>query len=285
MPFGGFRTRQALADLDRATRTDSEGDPATLAFTAPADKALPAIARLLWQALSDHCPDPFLIDLWQQRQADIRAAPAPISAALMNGFDRLCDLQLLPEDCEPMAGDLITLPRESIEPALKTLARAMTLREIDHVSRADYGYRADRHREALVELLASPEIAYPPGEYWFPAEVVELVAHVPPRRVTYPAWPSSCLMLCAIAIKWKMRRSALENNGPFLMPCRSAPGMPSLPLSGISMKPGPVGQQTCPNLLPCPGSKTSVRRQRRASAGSDERTVSAPLGGGPRPWP
>lgn len=97
----------------------------------------------------------------------------------MNGFDRLCALQLLPVDCQPLAADLLTLPRESIEPALKTLARAMTFREIDHVSREDYGYRADRHREALVELLASPDIAYPPEKYRITAEVVELASHVP----------------------------------------------------------------------------------------------------------
>jgi hypothetical protein len=97
----------------------------------------------------------------------------------MNAFHRPCDLQLLPQDCELLAADLITLPMESLDPALKTLARAKTLREIDHVSRADFGYKADRHREARVDLLASPEIAYPPGEHWFSAEVVELVCHVP----------------------------------------------------------------------------------------------------------
>ena len=176
-----FRTRQALADLERAAGGDPlNGDSsAAFDFMSPPAQFWSATACLLWQALSDRSADPFLIDLWLQRQSGIRAAPAPVRAALTNGFDRLRDLQLLPEDCKPMAADLITLPRASIEPALKTLARAMTLREIDHVSRADYGYRADRHREALLELLASPEIAYPPGEYWFPAEVVELVAHVP----------------------------------------------------------------------------------------------------------
>jgi hypothetical protein len=177
----GFRTRQALADLDRAAGVGPPPGSFEVAFdpaTAP-ERLWSAAATLVRQALADGCHDPSLIDLWLQRQADTRAAPAPIRAALMNGFARLCDLQLLPEDCEPKAADLITFPRESIEPALKTLARAMTLQEIDHVSRADYGHKADRHREALVELLASPEIAHPPGEYWFPAEVVELVAHVP----------------------------------------------------------------------------------------------------------
>jgi hypothetical protein len=133
----------------------------------------------LWQALSGRVYDPHLIDLWLQRQTDVRAAPPPVRAALINGFQRLCDLQLLPEDCEPQAADLVTLPRTSLEPALITLAGNMTVHEIDHVSRADYGYKADRHREALVTLLANPAIAYPPGEYWFPAEVVELVSHGP----------------------------------------------------------------------------------------------------------
>jgi transposase len=129
--------------------------------------------------LADGNEDPFPEDIWDQRQAQLIAAPAPVRAALMNGFDRLCDLSLLIESCEPRPEHLVTLPRADVEPALMTLARAMTLREIDHVSRADYGTHADRHRAALMDLLADPNVAYPPNEYWFPAEVVELVSHVP----------------------------------------------------------------------------------------------------------
>ena len=55
----------------------------------------------------------------------------------------------------------------------------MTADERDHVARADYGSDVARHRTALEVLLADPAVAYPPGEYWYPAEVVELVAHVP----------------------------------------------------------------------------------------------------------
>jgi hypothetical protein len=213
-----FRTRQAQADLDRAAGKGPQPDAFEVAFNpaTAAEGLWPAAATLLRQALADRCYDPFLIDLWLQRQTDIRAAPAPVRAALMNGFHRLCDLQLLPEDCEPTAPDLVTLPRENIEPALKTLARAMTLQEIDHVSRADYGYKADQHRKALVELLASPEIAYPPGEYWFPAEVVELVAHVPTSPGYIPCM--AILLLDAVRNRDRMENATfrLERQWTFL---------------------------------------------------------------------
>jgi hypothetical protein len=176
-----FRTRQALADLKRVAGGDRLPDDICIAFdhSALPDRLWAAAARLLWQALASGSEEPFLEDLWDQRHAALIAAPAPIRAALMNGFNRLCDLMLLLDSCRPGPNDLVTLSRTSLEPALMTLARAMTLREIDHISRGDYAYNVDRYREALATLLEDPRMVYPPGQYRYPAEVVELVAHVP----------------------------------------------------------------------------------------------------------
>jgi hypothetical protein len=176
-----FRTRQSLADLERAAGDDPPGGDCSAAFDveAPLDWLWSATACLLWQALMGHAKDPFLEDIWDQRRVDLIAAPAPIRAALMNGFDRLHDLGLLSDHCKSRPEDLVTVTRASLEAALMTIAREMTEEEIDHVARADYGCDMARHRTALQELLLDPALAYPEGEDWFPAEVVELVAHVP----------------------------------------------------------------------------------------------------------
>ena len=80
--------------------------------------------------------------------------------------------------CQPAPQDCITQPRADLERALIALARQMTPAEIDHIARADYGCDVARHHAALLTLLADPHVACPPGEAWYPAEVVELVSHV-----------------------------------------------------------------------------------------------------------
>ena len=176
-----FRTRQALADLARVPGNGIIADPWTVAFgvgTRPADlwASLAAIVQLVLEAGS---PDPALGDLWWLHRKAVAAAPAPIRAALMTGVGHLRTLELIDLADAPAATDLITTPLGKLAPALILLARRMTRDERDHVARADYGCDAKRHRAALEVLLDDPAVAYPEGEYWFPAEVVELVSHVP----------------------------------------------------------------------------------------------------------
>jgi hypothetical protein len=174
-----FRSRQALADLERAAGGDPLGGDSSAAFDSedPPDRLWSAAACLVWQALAGRAKDPFLEDIWDQRHADLIAAPSPMRAALMQGFDWLRDLGLT--RCKPRPEDLVTVARPGLEAALMAIVQEMTEDEIDHVSRNDYGMDVARHRAALVALLADPKVAYPPGKYWYPAEVVELVAQVP----------------------------------------------------------------------------------------------------------
>lgn len=204
-----FRTRQALADLERAAGGDPLAEDTRAAFVsaAPPERLWSATACLLWQALANGTRDPFLADLWDQRHAELVAAPAPIRAALMNGFARLRDLGLVNDRCRPRPEELVTQPLSRLEPALMTIARAMTVDEIDHISRADYGMDAARHRAAIVALLADPNVAYPPGEYWYPAEVVELVAHVP----TSPGY----IPCMAIVLLDALRTGDAQSNAEF----------------------------------------------------------------------
>ena len=176
-----FRTRQVLADLGRVAGAGLATDPWAAAFDPDIrPKALwPALAALLHLSIEVGEADPVLAGLWQRHRRAIATAPAPIRAALMQGVLHLRDLGLLDLADAPGPADLVTTPLRQLAPPLIAIARRMTPEERDHVARADYGCDAARHRAALEVLLAHPEVAYPPGEFWYPAEVVELVSHVP----------------------------------------------------------------------------------------------------------
>lgn len=181
MDDADFRTRQVLADLDRVLGLRPISD-----FWSPAVDPAPelsdlcaATAVLLRDLVETGALDPALEDLWATHRSTLGAAPASVRAALMNGFDHLRHGGQAPEICAPTPEEQITWPLERVESALISIARQMTPEERDHVARADYGCDAARHREALEVLLRGSRMAYPPGEVWFPAEVVELVSHVP----------------------------------------------------------------------------------------------------------
>jgi hypothetical protein len=176
-----FRTLQVLCDLDRVMGNHPSVDIWTTALDICAEpvRVWAAIASILRDEIMVRKGDPALDVIWRERIASIRTAPPQVRAALMNGFDYLRALNLTPEDCSPSPEDLISHPKDRIEAALISIARRMTPEELDHVARADYGCDAVRHRAALVELLHTDDLSYPPGEVWFPAEVVELVSHVP----------------------------------------------------------------------------------------------------------
>lgn len=203
-----FRQRQVLADLHRFAAPFAMPDPWSIALAASstAPERAAATAALLQLVLETDTPDPATDDLWQYR-ADFLAQPAPIRAALMNGFDFLCQLGPGDGSCQPEPADCITHARAGLEQALIALARQVTPDEIDHIARADYGNDADRHHATLSTLLADPRIAYPPDDRWFPAEVVELVSHVPGKPGHVP-----CL---AIVLLDALRTGDLHGNAEY----------------------------------------------------------------------
>jgi len=181
-----FRTRQVLADLERVIDTGEDSDPvdsdlwaAVFRPTINRQDLYPAVASVLLHLVKTATRDPQLDVLWSRHLPTLRATPAPIRAALMQAFEHLRQHHLAPEECRPRPDDLITARLQDLEPLLIARARQMTLSEIDHISRADYGCDVARHKAALILLLADPHLAYPPAEVWFPAEVVELVSHLP----------------------------------------------------------------------------------------------------------
>ncbi len=180
MDASDFRTRQALADL-RMVRGLSRADrlgPTIL--NAKDETALcAAAAETIISSLESGTCDALLADLWEVRSERLGRAPPPIRAALVNGLQRLVELGLFQGADVTQLSERVTLPRRLVESALIRIGRKMSADEIEHVARADYGCDVVRHRTALRAVLDHPELAYPDGEAWYPAEVVELVSHVP----------------------------------------------------------------------------------------------------------
>ena len=142
------------------------------------DVFLTGTAALLIHALQNIEFPQDLSWLWEDFNSIYRTAPPPVRAALMNGFERLRHHCLLPVDCKPAQEDLLTRSQSEVEDLLIPIARRMTPAEIESIAAADYGMDIARHKRALKELLDSPSLAYPKGEVWYPAEVIELTSHV-----------------------------------------------------------------------------------------------------------
>ena len=143
------------------------------------DVFLTGTAALLIHALQNIEFPQDLSWLWEDFNSIYRTAPPPVRAALMNGFERLRHHCLLPVDCKPAQEDLLTRSQSEVEDLLIPIARSMTPAEVESIAAADYyGEDIARHKTALEELLNSSSLAYPKGEVWYPAEVIELTSHV-----------------------------------------------------------------------------------------------------------
>lgn len=142
------------------------------------DAAAFALAFLLAEATRGRRG--FVMDArdWQDHAAFIRALPPPRRAVLMRAWHILNDgyEELVPalKDAE-MRG----LDRADVMAPLIALAKGMSEAEIATIAAADYGMDIDSHTAALREVLAHPECRFPRNDRWYPAEVVELVAHCP----------------------------------------------------------------------------------------------------------
>ncbi|WP_127114876.1 hypothetical protein [Shimia sediminis] len=110
---------------------------------------------------------------WDGISDALNDAPNGVRSAIARGF-ALADPSLnIPLNSR------VTQPRDQVILPLQDLARSMTPEMIDHVSKLDYGKEVKTHHKAIVDLLRSPDLRYPEGECWFPAEVIELASHTP----------------------------------------------------------------------------------------------------------
>ncbi len=180
MLVADFRVRQTVADLLRIPGAAGAADLAPDLLNRRDDARLfAALAAMVVECLGTGKIDFLIGDLWATRSDRLHRAPPPVRAALMNGFTVLCNLGLVGDIDPPPASSFVTHSLQPIATALIRIGRQMTAEEMDQVARADYGCDVVRHRAALQVLLDDPALSYPEGELWYPAEVIELVSHVP----------------------------------------------------------------------------------------------------------
>ncbi len=144
-----------------------------------ADACRLATILLLQDALSSNVFAQDLEDVWQGGQQVFREADRSLRAAIMNGFEQLRVTGIISDDVRPGKEDLLSLSRDEVRAMLDPIAREMSQVEMEFISKADYGDRADQHLAALKDLLARDVLTFEKDEYWFPLEVVQLVSHVP----------------------------------------------------------------------------------------------------------
>ncbi len=146
-----------------------------------------ATAAILLHHLSTRVLDPDLPDLWSLQQTQIETAPAPIAAALQNGFLRLLDMRLMPETLR--LAPRLTRDNNAVKTQLLPIARSLTPTSIDLISKADCGMKHAIHKAALSTMIATDDFTLPPR--WAPPTVVvKLSSYRPETRAG-----SACLAI------------------------------------------------------------------------------------------
>ncbi len=118
--------------------------------------------------------------LWDENRDFYHAAPAMVRAAIMQAVVWVA--RYGGQVFEPMPCEAARLSRElpEVEAQLIAVAKAMTAEEVDAVSQVVGCDDWQRHKRALMGMLASDDVAYPEEDKtWYPAEAVELAANVP----------------------------------------------------------------------------------------------------------
>jgi hypothetical protein len=110
----------------------------------------------------------------------VRHAPLRLRTAILRGLDALEDFAFrhepteyfLPKECR------LTRHMDQILPKLCHLARRTDQPTLKSIAASNYGDKIEKHLEALNNVLSREDCRFSEDEYWYPSEVVELVAHV-----------------------------------------------------------------------------------------------------------
>lgn len=110
----------------------------------------------------------------------VRHSPLRLRTAILRGLDALEDFAFRYEPTEYFLPRECRLSRQmnQILPKLCHLARGMDQPTRKSIAAGDYGDKIEKHLEALENVLSRDDCRFAEGEYWYPSEVVELVAHV-----------------------------------------------------------------------------------------------------------
>ena len=124
----------------------------------------------------------------------VATAPSELRSAILRGLDTLEDFAFRYEPFEYLLPkeSRLTLTKEKILPKLCGVARNVDQSTLKSIAAADYGHDTAKHLEALQLALSNDGCQFPKNEFWYPSEVVELVAHV---RTTPGFVPCTALLL------------------------------------------------------------------------------------------
>jgi hypothetical protein len=213
----GFRTLQAIADLQALVTDTLNADGDCLPFERPQTRAL---ARLVAE---EHCcfasdasfallpgleaiaTDPSATDslvalangllmanalqggdrldtvaeLWTANLDRLRRLPPTLRGPLASAAQCTVSWNLLSAGAQPTRDDRMTVDPDRTSRALVAIAQSATEEELLHIARADYGCGCDRHLRTLRQVIWHQDCIFADDQGWYPAEVVELVSHVP----------------------------------------------------------------------------------------------------------
>ena len=148
--------------------------------TAQAEGFELAVVVLLTDLLQTRQGSGLAAEVWAAAGTRLRTWPDTLRAAVANGLRRAVALGLISQE-PPPAQDCVTRAAVMIAEPLLRIARAMRPDELDAVVHEDYGNDVARHLAALKHVIRNQNGIFSGDQAWFPAEVVELAAHVADR--------------------------------------------------------------------------------------------------------
>lgn len=131
---------------------------------------------------------------WDVVEAERSTLPVQARTAILTGYAAVADD--IPGMNGPGTDDLVSIDRQAVLDELHAIARRVPRPVLEDIAKADYGYQADRHLEALEDALASPT-GWRADNPTYPSEVVELVSHVPEK----PGFAAMTALLMADAVE------------------------------------------------------------------------------------
>lgn len=184
-----FKHSTALRDIIATRRCRLEpGDDGVmddlLIAAAPnrRDAFVVATCVLLANALQSGHGDGALAWSREELHSAYRALPARERGVILRGWLRVLDKTGLSMDPMPEAGEFIGMDPDSFIPRLRDVAKGMSDDIVANIAKADYGRDVERHHTALRQLIWDQECEFRDNQHWFPAEVVELISHVPSQH-------------------------------------------------------------------------------------------------------
>ncbi len=163
---------------DRSPLREAAGQLATAPETG-AETRGQAAALLISDSLIEARPEDLLTYLWEVHREEIEDLPAPLRAALMNGFRQLHNLKLA--KIAPVVNPLLCLSQtpEAVCAPLCAMAKAVSDEALRDVSHGDYGDDVENHFKALKQVIHQQNCVFHSDQTWHPHEVVSLAAYSP----------------------------------------------------------------------------------------------------------